>query len=318
MTIKSISWISSLVLLTIAAWSAPMFAFAKNTSSSAEEQIIVTQTNDISKTESILDERTASNKVAVTNPFSLSQHRRNYILPITYISNPNTQTAVNPDEESIDNIEAKYQVSVKLPLYIEEDNTSGLYVGFTTKSYWQVYNGDLSKPFRATDYEPEIYYLWQDELSVLGFKFNELQFGFNHQSNGGSNEFSRSWNRVFASVLFSDNSSFYYFKAWYRVPENEKSSPDSPRGDDNPDITDYLGNIELGYGTKWRDFTIAGLLRNNLKKSENKGSIELNITYPLGEHYDILLQYFNGYGDSLIDYNRNQERVGLGVQLRFF
>ena len=318
MTIKSMSWSRNLVLLTVALSSVPWVTFAQNTQASPEEQIIVTKAKEVSKTESILDERTASNKAAVTNPFSLSQHRRNYILPITYISNPNKQTAVNPDEESLDNIEAKYQISVKLPLYIEQDNTSGLYLGFTTVSYWQMYNGDLSKPFRATDYEPEIYYVWQDELSILGFKFNELQFGFNHQSNGGSNEFSRSWNRVFASALFSDNSSFYYIKAWYRVPENEKSSSDSSRGDDNPDITDYLGNIELGYGTQWGDFNIAALLRNNLKKSENKGSIELNVSYPLGENYDVLVQYFNGYGDSLIDYNRSQERIGLGIQLKFF
>lgn len=302
----------------IIVWGVPFLTLGQSNKALPEEPIIATEAKIIKKTKSILDERSESNKKAITNPFSLSQHRRNYILPITYISNPSTKTVVNADEESIDNIEAKYQISVKLPLYIEQDATSGLYVGFTTKSYWQMYNGDLSKPFRATDYEPEIYYVWQDELTVLGFKFNELQFGFNHQSNGGSNEFSRSWNRLFASALFSDNFSFYYIKAWYRIPENEKSTPDSANGDDNPDITDYLGNIELGYGTNWGDFNIVGLLRNNLKKSENKGSIELNISYPLSDNYDVLVQYFNGYGDSLIDYNRSQERIGLGIQLKFF
>ena len=41
------------------------------------------------------------------------------------------------------------------------------------------------------------------------------------------------------------------------------------------------------------------------------------MTYPLSDRYEILLQYFNGYGDSLIDYNRSQERIGLGFQLTF-
>jgi phospholipase A1 len=30
-----------------------------------------------------------------------------------------------------------------------------------------------------------------------------------------------------------------------------------------------------------------------------------------------LMQYFNGYGDSLVDYNRHQQRIGFGIQLKF-
>ena len=291
---------------------------APNSKGLAEKPIIVTEAKVLASTDSILDKRTESAKKAISNPFSISQHKRNYILPVTYTTRQNTSTVDILNKENVDNVEAKYQISVKLPLYIDQNSTSGLYLGFTAKSYWQVYNSDVSKPFRATDYEPEMYYAWRNELSILGFKFNGLQLGLNHQSNGRSNELSRSWNRVFASALFSDESSFYYVKTWYRIPEKEKETPLSAEGDDNPDITRFLGNIELGYGTNWRDFHIVGLLRNNLRASENKGSIELNISYPLTDNYDVLLQYFNGYGDSLIDYNRHQQRIGLGIQLKFF
>jgi len=58
-------------------------------------------------------------------------------------------------------------------------------------------------------------------------------------------------------------------------------------------------------------------LRNNLSGSNNRGSVQVNLTYPLTQRYDLLLQYFNGYGDSLIDYNSHQSRFSLGVQLRF-
>lgn len=293
-------------------------ACSQNVEEISQELEIVTDVEEVADTKSILDKRTESTNQAIANPFSLSQHKRNYILPITYISRPNTETIDILDEENVDKIEAKYQISVKLPLYKEQDNNSGLYLGFTIKSYWQVYNNDVSKPFRATDYEPEIYYTWQDEVSVLGFKFNELQLGFIHQSNGQSNVLSRSWNRLFASALFSNDSSFYYLKAWYRIPEDEKETPTSAQGDDNPDITRFLGNIELGYGTSYGDFDFVALVRNNLRTSENKGSFELGITYPLTENYDVLFQYFNGYGDSLIEYNRSQQRFGLGIQLKFF
>jgi phospholipase A1 len=293
-------------------------ALSQTTDKPFVEPIFVTEAEEVSRIGSILDERVNSAKTSIANPFSISQHKRNYILPITYVSSPNTVAVDQLNNENVDNIEAKYQISVKLPLYIEDDDTSGLYLGFTAKSYWQIYNTNLSKPFRATDYEPEIYYAWSNELSLLGFKFNQLQLGFNHQSNGRSNELSRSWNRLFVSALFSDNSSFYYVKTWYRIPEDEKATITSAEGDDNPDITRFLGNVELGYGTNLGDFNVVGLLRNNLRTSENKGSIEISISYPLTDHYDVLFQYFNGYGDSLIDYNRHQQRVGLGIQLKFF
>lgn len=305
------------------AFATGMFCMAFGTLSqtadkSTVEPVFVTEPEGVSNTESILDERANSTKTSIANPYFISQHKRNFILPISYVDNPNTVAVDELNNENVDNIEVKYQVSVKLPLYIEKDKASGLYLGFTAKSYWQVYNSDVSKPFRATDYEPEIYYAWDNELSILGFKFNQLQLGFNHQSNGRSNELSRSWNRLFASALFSDKSSFYYIKTWYRIPEDEKETPTSAQGDDNPDITRFLGHLELGYGTNWGDFNIVGLLRNNVRTSDNKGSIELSISYPLTDHYDVLFQYFNGYGDSLIDYNRHQQRVGLGIQLKFF
>lgn len=306
---KNTLWIAGILLLCL--WINPAVG-------QTAQPLFLTDKDEIEKNDSLLDERSESSKKAFSNPFAISQHRRNYILPFTYVSRPNTVTIDDLTDENVDNIEAKYQISVKLPLYLRPQGTSGLYMGFTAKSYWQVYNSDTSKPFRATEYEPEIYYAWRNELSILGFKFNELQLGLNHQSNGRSNQQSRSWNRLFAAAMFSDKSSFYYFKTSYRIPEPKKETPESAVGDDNPDITKYLGIVELGYGTNLGPFNLVGMLRNNLRTGDNKGSFELNVTYPLSTNYDLLVQYFNGYGDSLIDYNRHQQRIGLGVQLKFF
>ncbi|SEL33042.1 phospholipase A1 [Colwellia chukchiensis] len=266
---------------------------------------------------SILDERVESVAQAVTNPFALSQHRLNYLLPFSYVSDPNTINAVGLNTENVDHLEAKYQISVKLPIYQPKLNASGLYFGFTAVSFWQVYNSEVSKPFRETNYEPELFYAWHNDLTFAGFKFNQTRFGFSHQSNGQSGLRSRSWNRIYASAIFSDKHSFYHIKAWYRIKEDEKSDPFDSAGDDNPDITHFLGHVEFGYGTKLGKFNIMALLRNNLKTSDNKGSIELNLSYPINKRYDVLLQYFTGYGDSLIDYNRQQQRIGLGLQLKF-
>lgn len=238
-------------------------------------------------------------------------------MPFSYVSDPNTLSASGLSTENVDNIEAKYQISVKLPLYQVENSTSGLYMAFTAVSYWQVYNGEASKPFRETNYEPELFYSWRNELTFAGFKFNQIRFGLSHQSNGQSGLRSRSWNRLFASAMFSDADSFYHIKAWYRIKEDEKDDPFDSTGDDNPDITTFMGHTEFGYGTTLGVFNVMALMRNNLKTSNNKGSIELNLSYPISERYELLMQYFNGYGDSLVDYNRHQQRIGFGVQLKF-
>ncbi|GAA0854421.1 phospholipase A [Aliiglaciecola litoralis] len=268
------------------------------------------------KAYSILYQRQTSDSEALKNLYSISQHRLNYILPVSYVSDLNPADVTELDQQNIDNFEAKYQLSVKLPIYLKDDSVSGLYMGFTAVSFWQVYNSQASKPFRETNYEPEIFYSWQTNYQFLGIEFNQAQVGFNHQSNGQSGAKSRSWNRLFASALFSDEDSIYYLKTWYRIKEEVKKTPTSATGDDNPDITGFLGHFELGYGKKVGNFNILTLLRNNLK-SDNKGSIELHLAYPINKRYDFVLQYFNGYGDSLIDYNHHQQRISMGVQLKF-
>ena len=267
--------------------------------------------------ESALDDRLEGDKEALDNVFAITQHRQNYFLPITYVSNPNTTGNEDLTDENVDNKEAKFQVSAKLPLYLEDTGFDGVYFGFTLTSFWQLYNSEASKPFRENNYEPEIFWQETADYSVLGYKFNTFRVGFNHMSNGQSGLQSRSWNRLFASIVFSDNDDIYYLKTWYRIPEDEKEDPLDPTGDDNPDIEDYYGRMELGYGRKIGAFKVLALLRNNLDFDENRGSIQLDFTYPISDRYEVLLQYFNGYGDSLIDYNRSQERIGIGFQLLF-
>lgn len=275
---------------------------------SANEEVI---------TESLLDEKLKNEKEANQNLFSLAQHRANYILPISYVTDPNNITLDGVGAEQIDNMEAKYQISVKTPLWLKEDDASGVYFAFTAVSFWQLYNSETSKPFRETNYEPEVFYQWNANLSLLGYKFNLLRVGINHQSNGQDGLKSRSWNRIVATALFSDENSAYYLKTWYRLPEDEKTSPLDPLGDDNPDINDYYGRVELGFGIKLGEVNLFSRIRNNLSFKDNRSGIELGFTYPINNRYDFLVQYFNGYGDSLIDYNRHQQRISMGVQVRF-
>ncbi|MDC8832712.1 phospholipase A [Alteromonas gilva] len=267
---------------------------------------------------SVFSRRFEADKQLLGNAFAITQYKRNYFLPFTYTDNPNALGNAGLNTDNVDNKEAKFQISIKLPLYTRTESVEGVYFGFTLTSFWQLYNNEVSKPFRETNYEPEIFYQWNTGIKILGIDFNALQLGFNHMSNGQSEERSRSWNRIMLTNLFSDADDIYYLRTWYRIPEDAKTSPDDPTGDDNPNINDYYGRIEIGYGTRFGRWGLLTRLRNNLSWDNNRGSVELSLSYPLSPRYELALQYFNGYGDSLIDYNRRQNRIGIGFQLTSF
>lgn len=271
----------------------------------------------VTKSRTILAERENAEIISLNNSFAILQHKTNYILPITHVSNPSSRTNQDLTPTNVDKFEAKYQLSVKMPLYINNHNANGFYFGFTAISFWQVYNSDVSKPFRETNYEPEIFYSFQKDVEFAFGNLSEIQLGISHQSNGQSGLSSRSWNRVYSQFIVSNDDYFGALKIWARLPEDDKKSPNDSNGDDNPDIDDYLGNFELFLGTQINQYTIYGKIRNNLDFSDNKGSVELNLSYQFSDRYSLLLQYHNGYGDSLIDYNRYQQRFGIGIQLNF-
>lgn len=71
-----------------------------------------------------------------------------------------------------------------------------LWVGFTQVAHWQLYNSDLSRPFRETNYEPEVIFTYPLRFSTGDFKMKMIGLSLNHQSNGKEELNSRSWNRI--------------------------------------------------------------------------------------------------------------------------
>ena len=87
------------------------------------------------------------------------------------------------------------------------------------------------------------------------------------------------------------------------------------KNDDNADIEAYLGhaNYQVIYKlTEDRTFSLR--LMNNLR-STNRTSVEFGYSFPMGDTIKGFFQYYNGYGESLIDYNHRIERFGVGIML---
>ena len=270
-------------------------------------------------TDILLNRRTAEAQAA-TNRRALVPHQRNFLLPATYAVDPNEKpippafTSFFPDED-LDNIEMKFQLSFKYQfardVFMNDDQ---LHVGFTSLSFWQAYNSDVSAPFRETNYEPEVFWTAPVEWEPLGLDASEISVGFSHQSNGQAGTLSRSWNRVYANITFEAGNFVFGFKPWYRIREDKKNSPLEADGDDNPDIEKYLGHFEFQSTYRRQEHEVAILVRNNLR-SENLGALQLDWTFPIWRGLKGHVQYFNGYGESLIDYNQRVERLGFGLLL---
>ncbi|MGC8119941.1 phospholipase A [Marinobacter sp. VGCF2001] len=245
---------------------------------------------------------------------SFVTHRPNYILPVTWVEQPNTNPAsprlgsVGYDYD-LENVEAKYQISFKVPLLTGMfDDRTTFWFGYTQKSFWQVYNQDDSAPFRETNYEPELFFLHKLNWNIGPGTLSAVSLGFNHQSNGQSEPRSRSWNRIRATAAYSYDRWLFMVKPWYRIPENGSS-------DDNPDIESYLGHASYHAVYKLsEDRTFSLKLMNNLR-SDNRTSVEFGYSFPMGDTLKGFFQYYNGYGESLIDYNERIQRVGFGIML---
>jgi phospholipase A1 len=234
----------------------------------------------------------------VSNKSGLSFHKPMFVYPVSYSEQyPGSQT------------EMIFQISLKQRLFARN-----IYLAYTQKSFWQVYNGDESRPFRETNYNPELFYRWTPRLDAC--PGCGVDIGVEHESNGRDLPNSRSWNRALLSGHIEHGRSLVWLRTWYRLPEDEKKNADDASGDDNPDIYRYLGYAELRLQHKFRGEEpqmLAFMARGNW--TSGKGAFELNYSAPFGDYFYWALNVWHGYGESLIDYDRSITRIGLGVML---
>jgi phospholipase A1 len=261
---------------------------------------------------SLLGERWALDPGTSGGRFGVRYHNPNYIVA-RWTNNPN-QAPYTPlfasagvPAQELEATEVKFQLSFKARLWETDTRAAALWLGYTQQSHWQIMNADLSRPFRETDYAPELMFALRPDLEYEGIRWRLANFGFIHQSNGRSDPLSRSWNRVFLQLGFEMGGAALLLRPWLRIRE-------SADDDDNPDITDYLGygDITLLVRSRGHTFTLTG--RGNPGTGKGAAQMEWS-TPPLLGPLKGYVQVFSGYGESLIDYNARQTTVGVGLSL---
>lgn len=245
-------------------------------------------------------------------------HNPMYILPLFVNGKPNnTPSTPNQAEHRYSdddqrNTELKFQVSFKSKVAEDVlDTNADLWVGYTQQSHWQVYNENNSRQFRAHDYQPEAFITQPVKADLpLGGKLRMLGAGAVHHSNGEEDPLSRSWNRAYAMAGMEWGNLTVMPRAWIRVAKDNTSN----KPDDNPDILDYYGygDVKFLYQLQKGD-NVSGTARYNPKTG--KGALQLDYVRPLGKGISGYVQLFQGYGQSIVDYNHESTTIGVGVML---
>lgn len=216
--------------------------------------------------------------------------------------------------------EAKYQISFRM--WAVQLRYLPLSFGYTQRSFWQVYDKENSRPFRETNYNPELFVDFEDTLladSRFGLKLGLIE----HESNGGRPEISRSWNRQYIqpAVKIAPLRLRAEVKWWRTVGNLE----------DNPDIGDFFGRAEVFLRRPYGDRAERLRYHTGFELMARQGealdhpTVALNVYLRWPRlwrwlHFNrglyLMLQTFHGYGESLIDYDEKVRAYGVGFMFR--
>ncbi len=246
--------------------------------------------------------------------FRFRPHNDNYLLLASLNSAPNgepfrpgnplsSRSSVGPDH-----VELAFQLGFKTKLVERAAGTRGdLWFGYTQQSYWQAYNTAASRPFRETNYQPELMAVLPMDVALGGLHARFVNLGVVHQSNGQSGTLSRSWNRVYAQLGMEYGALALSARVWRRLD----GGPD----DDNPDILDYMGRGDVNAVWRYDGHELSLTARRNF--STRHGALQASWAFPVAAGLKGYVQVFSGYGQTLIDYNYAQRALGLGFLIDF-
>lgn len=201
---------------------------------------------------------------------------------------------------------AKFQISLRQRLTKSVlPFNSLLMLTYSQKSFWDIYQ--KSSPFADNNYNPGLAIakpvIYQNKLVGIGI------VAFEHESNGRSDSLeSRSWNYLVLTGTYFYNLHFtIQFKIW-----------PGWAGSDNPDLHDYRGYglIAVNYRSLNDRFWITAIINPRKGFGNANTQVELNFKINSKANQYLFLQWYNGYGESLLKYREYTSMIRMGVCLK--
>jgi len=231
--------------------------------------------------------------------YNIKAFNANYFLPLSYRYGAE-YTVDSGSKHKSNQAEAEFQVSLKYDFASNILGLNEIYTAaYTQKSFWQIYVD--SAYFRESNYNPEFFVT----IPVPIFPYLKgVRLEFAHQSNGRGGKNERSWNYVSSEFYFQTGFFFTELKIWKDVPSLEY----------NEDLMDYMGYGELKVIVPYKKHLLSASVRNPLSEYR---AITVHYSYPFFGSKDLFfyMKAFTGYGESLIDYNHEVHKIGIGFSI---
>ena len=231
--------------------------------------------------------------------YNIKAFKANYFLPISYRYG-SEYTVDSGSKHQSNQAETEFQVSLRYDFASNIFGLDEIYTAaYTQVSFWQIYVN--SAYFRESNYNPE-FFVTIPVPSLPYIKGVRLEFA--HQSNGRGGKNERSWNYVSSEFYFQTGFFFTKLKLWKDVLSLEY----------NEDLMDYMGYGEIKFIVPYKKhfFSVTG--RNLVSEYR---AITVNYSYPFFGSDDLFfyVKAFTGYGESLIDYNHEIHKIGMGFSI---
>lgn len=215
------------------------------------------------------------------------------------------------DKPTGENSDVKFQVSIAQRLTKSTlPGHSYLFLMYSQKCMWNVFKESM--PMRDLNFNPGIGL--SKQLIVKDRLIGKATLLIEHESNGRDGKESRSWNKIsLAAGIFIDPQVMIHAKYWIPIID----------GGENRDILKYSGIYQTGLQYMSPNGRFGGAITLIKRQGWNLNFntiVELNYRIFRKENQFFFVQYYNGYGENLLDYNQfhSRLRVGLVIKPRFF
>lgn len=208
------------------------------------------------------------------------------------------------------NSDVKFQLSISQRLTKSKfPFDSYLFIQYTQKAFWDVFRESL--PMRDLNFNPGI---GLGHLIIRHNKYiGKAYLMLEHESNGKDSIDSRSWNKItFSWALVLNDNWETQFKTWIPIID----------GENNKDILKYNGIFQfaVNYRTCNKRLQIGALITQRKAWFGFNTQLELSYKFNKRENQFFFIQYYNGYGENLLEYNqyKNMLRVGFVIKPQDF